>query len=449
MHVTILGAGYVGLITAVCLAEFSHSVICLDIDEEKIKMLSQGIPPLYERGLEEMLKRHLQEGNLSFTTNIQEATLRSTVYMIAVPTPSLPDGSCDLSFVLKAATSIAPKMTEGSTIIMKSTTPPGTALQIKALIQSRLPSHVSFDVISNPEFLREGSAIQDCLHPDRIILGVDNERSLKTALKLYHPLALSQDKWLVMSPSSAEMTKYAANAMLATKISFINEIANLCERIGANVSDVKKGISADHRIGPHFLNAGAGYGGSCFPKDVKALVALGKQFGYSPSLLEEVDAVNQRQKEVMFHKIKSYFSSKGGVTGKTIGILGLAFKPHTDDLRESPSLTLIQQLLDHGALLRLYDPIAILKAKHVLQSPLITWCEDEYECALTSHAIVLMTEWPQFYTCDCSLILAQMQGSAFFDGRNVFEGEKMRSLGFDYHGIGTPSSLLVETVSIS
>ncbi|MGR3973430.1 MAG: UDP-glucose/GDP-mannose dehydrogenase family protein [Candidatus Rhabdochlamydia sp.] len=446
MNITVLGIGYVGLITACCFAERGHHVMCFDIDALKIHQLSEGICPIYEEGLEEMILRNKQEGRLSFTSHLSLAASFAQVYIIAVPTPSLSDGQCDLSYIFSAITMLSSEIHHDSIMIIKSTVPPGTAATVKKMLQTLLPSHLACDVVSNPEFLKEGSAIYDCMHPDRIILGLDHERTLQTLLDLYSPYSLPQEQIVVMDNCSAEMTKYAANAMLATRISFMNELSHLCEHAGANIHFVKQGMSLDSRIGHQFLNAGAGYGGSCFPKDIKALIAVGKAFGDPTPLLEAVDEVNQRQKKTAFKKIEHYFSFFQGVAHKTVAIWGLSFKPHTDDLRESPSLTLIQQLLDHGAIVKLYDPVAIPKAKKILDHPNIIWCEDEYACALNAHGIVLMTQWPQFHTVNFSTLLSQMEGRLFLDGRNFYDPATMLSQGFHYLGIGIPSSPLPEQI---
>lgn len=440
MNILIIGTGYVGLVTGACFAEMGHVVTCYDIDNLKIENLKKGIIPIYEPGLEEMIHRNQKSNRLHFTTDVAAAVKGSTVCILATPTPSAPDGSCDVSYVLEAAKSIASHMTDYRVIVTKSTVPVGTSKKIRETIEAHLKKPIPFDVVSNPEFLKEGCAVSDCMKPDRIILGVETENAAKLMKDIYKAFTLNHDRIVVMDPASAEMTKYVANAMLATRISFMNEMAGLCERLGANIHNVRQGIGSDHRIGYHFLYAGVGYGGSCFPKDIRALEALAHSVGYDTPILKAVDAVNEKQKQVLAKKIASYFDLQGGIRQKTIAIWGLSFKPDTDDLREAPALKLIEDLLAQGAYLRLYDPISMPKAQEKLHSPQITWCQDEYHAAEQSDAIALLTEWKQFRFVNFDTVLTKMKGKAFFDGRNQYRKDAMTTQGFHYFGIGIPSA---------
>ena len=366
MKILMVGTGYVGLVTAACFSEMGHHVICLDIDAQKIANLHDGILPIFEPGLKEIVDRNVAAGRLSFTTDYAEGVQQATVCFVAVPTPSNQDGSCNLSYVYSAVSEIARHLDSYKIIVNKSTVPIGTAHQVKELISSVLKergSDLSFDVVSNPEFLKEGCAINDCMKPDRIILGVENSHAAKIMREIYSAFTINHDRIFVMDTVSAEMTKYAANAMLALRISFMNELAHLCEKTGANVKQVRIGIGSDQRIGYQFLYAGAGYGGSCFPKDIRALASIARQHDVEMSILDAVDAVNERQKKILAGKILSFFSSQGGVKDKTIAIWGLAFKPDTDDIREAPSVSLIEELLEQGALIRAYDPAAMNNAR--------------------------------------------------------------------------------------
>ncbi len=438
MRIVIIGTGYVGLVSGACFADMGHHVICYDIDELKIKNLQNGILPIYEPGLEEIIKRNEKAGRLEFTTNLTNIIQEATVCIIAVPTPSAPDGSCDLSYVLEAAKSIALHMKGYHVIVTKSTVPVGTSKKIRETIEAHLPSPVPFDVVSNPEFLKEGAAVADCMKPDRVILGVESERAAQIMQEIYQAFTLNHDRILIMDPASAEMTKYVANAMLATRISFMNEMAGLCEKLGANIHSVRKGIGSDHRIGYHFLYAGVGYGGSCFPKDIRALESMARSVGYDTPILHAIDTINEKQKRVLAKKIGAYFVKSGGLHDKTIAVWGLSFKPDTDDLREAPALKLIEELLSQGAYLRLYDPVSMPKAQEKLSHPKITWCSDEYHAAEDADAIALLTEWKQFRFVDFEVILDKMDGEAFFDGRNQYRKDEMKSKGFHYFGIGIP-----------
>jgi len=445
MQITIIGTGYVGLITGTCFAEMGHTVTCLDIDQQKIDNLNKDIVPIYEPGLEELIKRNKKEKRLSFTSDYAKAVGFAKVCFIAVPTPSSNDGSCDTSYVFAVARQIGLNMNNSMTVINKSTVPVGTAENVRRIIQTELEirnSSLSFDVASNPEFLKEGAAIQDCLKPDRIIIGANNERTAQLLRELYSPFMINYDKIITMDICSAEMTKYTANAMLATRISFMNEIAEICKRVGANVNEVRKGIGSDTRIGYNFLYPGIGYGGSCFPKDIRALISKAKEVDCQTQLLDAVDAVNIRQKKVLGQKMVRYFSTHGGIQGKTIAIWGLSFKPDTDDMREAPSLVLIEDLLKAGAKLKLFDPIAMPNARQILNDhPDIQWCKDELDAAKDANAIALLTEWKQFRFVDFHPIRSVMKGIAFFDGRNQYKPLEMKKKGFDYIAIGVPDQI--------
>jgi len=445
MHILIVGTGYVGLVSGACFAEMGHTVICLDIDAKKIQNLQNGIIPIYEPGLEELVKRNLKEKRLTFTTDYKSSVPQTEVCFIAVPTPSREDGSCDTSYVESAARSIAESMNGYKIIVNKSTVPVGTASFVAKTIENALQKRgikYPFDVVSNPEFLKEGAAIQDCLKPDRIIIGADSPKALEVMKEIYSAFTLSHDRIILMDVLSAEMTKYAANAMLATRISFMNEIAEICKKVGANVNEVRKGIGSDSRIGYSFLYPGVGYGGSCFPKDIRALISKGKEVGVDPAIMEAVDQVNNRQKKLLGKKLLKYFSSRGGIKGKIIAVWGLSFKPDTDDMREAPSLEFIEQLLKEGAVLRLFDPVAIPNAQKLLKSnSAITWCSNEVEAAAGADAIALMTEWKQFRLVDFKPIKEKMKGFAFFDGRNQYKPLDMKTRGFDYISIGAPDVL--------
>lgn len=445
MKILVVGTGYVGLVTGACFAEMGHSVICLDIDHEKIEKLKSGYIPIYEPGLEEIVKRNMQEGRLSFTTDYAVGVRHALFCFLAVPTPSHADGSADLSYLKQSALQIAEQMEGYKIIVNKSTVPVGSAQLVKATLQEALRAcnkQIEFDVVSNPEFLKEGDAVNDFMKPDRIVIGVDNPRVAALMEELYTPFNLNRDRLILMDLLSAEMTKYAANAMLAARISFMNELAGICERVGADISKVRKGIGSDQRIGHAFLYAGAGYGGSCFPKDVRALRATAREVDYQTPLLDSVDEVNEWQKELLGKKISAYFEKRGGIEGKTIAIWGLSFKPGTDDMREAPSLVLIRRLLEKGAYVRLYDPVAMERAKKVIKpSPQITWCKSEFEASHGADAIALLTEWKQFRFVDFEKVLVSVKGRAFFDGRNQYAPNEMANRGFDYFSIGQPAAL--------
>jgi len=434
MKVVVLGTGYVGLVTGVCLASVGHQVTCYDIDEKKIELIRKGIVPIYEPGVETLLNSH----TIRFTTTLkEEGFTEAEICIIAVPTPPNPDGSCDLTYILDAAKTIALEMRSYKLIVIKSTVPVGTAKRVQEMVETY--STVPFDIASNPEFLREGAAVSDCLTPDRIIVGVENERAKETMLALYKPFKILQERIFMMDLPSAEITKYAANAMLAARISFMNEMAGLCERVGATIHDVQRGLGADPRIGPHFLSAGVGYGGSCFPKDVQALSAMGRQVGYEMLLMEAIHSVNEMQKRVLFMKLEEYFGE--ALQGKVVAVWGLAFKPNTDDMREAPALRLIEELLSAGATVKAYDPIAAEKARNLITDERVVWCKDSYSAACGADAIALVTEWQEFKMIDLQRVLEGMRGKAFFDGRNVFRDTTMREKGFHYVGIGVPGLL--------
>jgi UDPglucose 6-dehydrogenase len=448
MQILIVGTGYVGLVTGACFAEMGHTITCLDIDREKIEKLQKGIVPIFEPGLEELVKRNLMQKRLRFTTDYAKAVAANKVCFIAVPTPSKPDGACDTSYVEVAARQIAACMNDYKILVNKSTVPVGTAYLVTNILREEFAKRgvsIPFDVVSNPEFLKEGAAVQDCLKPDRIIIGVDQAKPGEVLREIYSPFTLSHDRIIMMDTLSAEMTKYAANAMLAIRISFMNEIAEICKRVGANVNEVRKGIGSDSRIGYNFLYPGVGYGGSCFPKDVRALASIARAVGCDPLLLEATEAVNNRQKKVLAQKLSRYFSTRGGVKGKTIAVWGLSFKPDTDDMREAPSVTFIEDLLKEGARVRLFDPVAMPNAKKIFgDSPLITWCTDEFDSAAGSDAVALLTEWKQFRLVDVQSVLTQMKGVGFFDGRNQYKPRDMKDKGFDYFAIGVPDQETVK-----
>ncbi|MBS3903175.1 MAG: UDP-glucose/GDP-mannose dehydrogenase family protein [Anaplasmataceae bacterium] len=442
MNILVIGAGYVGLVTAACMAEMGHCVLCIDIDPDKISNLSQGIIPIYEPGLEELIDRNTEAGRLSFSTTYPDSTLHMQVCFIAVATPESSDGSCNLQFVLDVAKSLGQCIHRYQLVVIKSTVPVGTSAKVRASIESELKKRnlfIPIDIVSNPEFLKEGSAVADCMKPDRVIIGAETPKAIEMMRELYAPFTMNHDRMIIMDIKSAEMTKYAANAMLATRISFMNELANLCEKLGANINDVRIGIGSDARIGYQFLYAGAGYGGSCFPKDLRALQAMAHQAQTSCHLIDAVEKINHEQKKRLAEKLKRYFATRGGLNNKTIAIWGLSFKPNTDDMREAPSLELIRELLQEGATLRLFDPVAQDNAKKLFPTnDRLLFCNDEYDAADGSHAIALITEWKQFRFVDLSKIQLSMKGQGFFDGRNQYKSTDMRGKGFDYHAIGIP-----------
>lgn len=442
-HIVVIGTGYVGLVTGTCFAEMGYPVTCIDIDQKKIDKLKKGEIPFYEPGLKELAHRNQKETRLFFSTDYQ-AIKKATVAFIAVGTPSNKDGSADLSQVEAAAKNIAEEMSDYLVIVNKSTVPVGTAKKLKKRIRDILAerkAEIPFNIVSCPEFLKEGTAIEDCMKPDRIIIGSDSEKASKIMRTLYAPFTMNHDRILMMDIESAELCKYASNAMLATRISFMNEMSAICEKAGANINQVRLGMSADHRIGYHFLYAGAGYGGSCFPKDIRALQVLASDLGCETPLLEAIETINEKQKKRLSKKISDHFAKKDGVNGKTIAIWGLSFKPNTDDMREAPSLTLIHSLLKKGAILRLYDPIAMDNAKKILNGKEnIRFCANEYQAAQNADAIVLVTEWKQFRFVNLKTLLSKMRGNVFFDGRNQYHPNEMAAEGFRYIGVGVVPS---------
>ncbi|GAB3821486.1 UDP-glucose dehydrogenase family protein [Pontibacter rugosus] len=436
MRIAVVGTGYVGLVTGTCFAEVGIDVTCIDIDVKKIENLKKGILPIYEPGLEEMVMRNTQKERLTFSNDLASSIQGCEAAFIAVGTPPGEDGSADLKYVLAVATSIGENMNNYMVVVTKSTVPVGTAEKVRKAIEQALAARgvdIPFDVASNPEFLKEGAAIDDFLKPDRIVVGVASEKAEGVMKKLYKPFLMNGHPLIFMDIPSAEMTKYAANAMLATKISFMNDIANLCEIMGADVNMVRKGIGSDVRIGNKFIYPGIGYGGSCFPKDVKALIRTASENGYSMRVLQSVEEVNENQKSVLYNKIHSHFN--GDLSGKTFALWGLSFKPKTDDMREAPSLVIIQKLLEQGAKVRAYDPVAMKEAKHILGDT-IEYGKDEYEALIDADALLLITEWPEFRSPNFNVVNKLMKNKVIFDGRNIYEGADMREKGFKYYGIG-------------
>ncbi len=441
MKIVVVGTGYVGLVTGACLSEVGIDVVCIDVNEEKINNLNKGILPIYEPGLDAIVERNSKKGRLHFSTRAEEAIVDAQVVFIAVGTPPGEDGSADLQYVLQVADTVGKNMNGYLAVVTKSTVPVGTAAKVKAAIQKALEQRnetFEFDVASNPEFLKEGAAVEDFLKPDRIVIGVETKRAKTLLHQLYDPFVLNGHPILCMDIPSAEMTKYAANAMLATKISFMNDIANLCELVGANVNEVRNGIGSDLRIGKRFIYPGVGYGGSCFPKDVKALIRTAAEYNYPLRILSAVDAVNDDQKKVLFKKIHTFF--KGSLKGKRFGIWGLSFKPNTDDMRDAPSLVLIEALLEAGAYVQVYDPIAMEEARHSLGYK-ITYAYDAISAIKNADAMVLVTEWPEFRLPDWQLIHDSMRSPVIFDGRNIYHADEMQERGFNYFGIGIQNGL--------
>ena len=436
MKITIVGTGYVGLVTGTCFAEVGIDVTCIDIDEKKIEGLKNGVMPIYEPGLEPMVKRNYEAGRLHFSTNLAESIKGSEAAFIAVGTPPGEDGSADLKYVLAVAREIGEHMDDYTVVVTKSTVPVGTAQKVKAAVSEALKnrnSNLSFDVASNPEFLKEGAAIQDFLKPDRIVVGVESDNAKKIMEKLYKPFLLNGHPTIFMDVPSAEMTKYAANSMLATKISFMNDIANLCEIMGADVNMVRKGIGSDNRIGTKFIYPGVGYGGSCFPKDVKALIKTADENGYQMQVLKAVEDVNEAQKSVLVTKIKKHFGED--LSGMTFAMWGLSFKPKTDDMREAPSIVIINQLIEAGAKVRAFDPVAMEEAKRDLGDS-IYYAKDEYDALIDTDALLLVTEWPEFRIPNFHLVGKLLNNKVVFDGRNIYDREELREAGYTYYGIG-------------
>jgi UDPglucose 6-dehydrogenase len=438
MKVTVFGSGYVGLVTGVCLAEVGNDVVCIDVDQKKIDNLKKGIIPIYEPGLDALVKGNQQAGRIKFTTKIQEAVNHGVFQFIAVGTPPDEDGAADLQYVLAVARSIAENMNDYRIIVDKSTVPVGTADKVKETILQVLANRgvaVDFDVVSNPEFLKEGAAINDFMKPDRIVVGTDNPRTAELLKALYAPFNRSHERIITMDVRSAELTKYAANAMLATKISFMNELANLAELLGADIEHVRNGIGSDSRIGYSFIYPGCGYGGSCFPKDVKALERTAKQMGYKAELLNAVENVNDRQKEVLFNKIVQHYN--GNLQGKTFALWGLAFKPKTDDMREAPSRVILEALIKAGAFVRAFDPEAMGEAKRIYgDKPGLILSETAEGALQGANSLIVVTEWKNFWSPDFDLIKNTLKDAVIFDGRNLYQPELLKKLGIVYYGIG-------------
>jgi UDPglucose 6-dehydrogenase len=431
MHIAVIGTGYVGLVTGACFAEFGVDVTCVDVDEQKIERLRNGVMPIYEPGLEQLVAKNVQSGRLRFTTDVGETVEQALVIFLAVGTPPKDDGSPDLSFVEAAAASIADHLQDYKVIVTKSTVPIGTGEHIRRLVNERKKSRANFGVVSNPEFLREGAAINDFMRPDRVVIGSRDQEAIAIMKDLYRPLYLIEAPFVITSLEAAELTKYAANAFLATKVSFINEIANLCERIGCDVHDVARGIGMDKRIGSKFLHPGPGFGGSCFPKDTRALSSVARQFGSDSLIVDAVIEVNKRQGKEMLVKIRKLV---GDLKDKKIAVLGLAFKPETDDMREAPSVGIIRGLLADGALVQAYDPVAKSEAKKILSE--ISYADDEYDAVKGAEALIFVTEWNQFRALDMRRIHQLMATPRIADLRNICDPEDMREIGFEYVGVG-------------
>ncbi|HEY4697169.1 MAG TPA: UDP-glucose/GDP-mannose dehydrogenase family protein [Gallionella sp.] len=457
MKITVIGSGYVGLVSGACLAELGNDVLCLDVDPHKIAILQQGGVPIYEPGLEELIKSNVAAGRLRFTTDVAESVSHGLVQMIAVGTPSGEDGSADLQYVIAAARAIGRAMTGYKVIVDKSTVPVGTADKVKQAVQEELNKRglgsspgsppdkgagglgrlggVDFSVVSNPEFLKEGSAIDDFNRPDRIVIGAEDEQAIKVMRDMYAPFQRNHDRLMVMDIKSAELTKYAANAMLATRISFMNELANLAERVGADIEHVRKGIGSDQRIGYHFLYAGCGYGGSCFPKDIRALQRTGEEYGLPLKVLHAVEEVNHTQKSVLLQKITKRFGND--LKGKHFALWGLAFKPGTDDMREATSRVVMEGLWERGATVTAYDPAAMKETQHIYgDRPDLSYADNSKDALQDADALVIVTEWKAFKSPDFSIIKARLKQPVIFDGRNLFEPASITALGIEYHGIG-------------
>ena len=436
MNVAVVGTGYVGLVSGACFAEMGVHVSCVDIDTKKIESLKNGEIPIYEPGLDELVKRNVNEGRLNFTTSLAEVIDDVELVFSAVGTPPDEDGSADLKYVLNVAREFGQNIKRYTVLVTKSTVPVGTAQKVKAVIEEELAKRgedIPFDVASNPEFLKEGAAIKDCMSPDRVVVGVESERAKSLMMRLYRPFMLNNFRVIFTDIPSAEMIKYAANSMLATRISFMNDIANLCEIVGADVEMVRRGIGADTRIGRKFLFPGCGYGGSCFPKDVKALIKTAEKKGYSMKVLKAVEEVNENQKKVVFEKLKKY--SEGNLEGKTIAIWGLSFKPETDDMREATSLVTIDLLLNAGCRVRVFDPVAMDECKRRIGDS-VEYCKDMYDAVLDADAMLLLTEWKQFRLPSWGVMKKTMNHALVIDGRNIYDAEELAEYGFEYHCIG-------------
>ncbi|HWV70048.1 UDP-glucose/GDP-mannose dehydrogenase family protein [Chitinophaga sp.] len=446
MKVVIVGTGYVGLVTGACLAEVGTSVTCVDVDAGKIARLQQGVLPIYEPGLPEMVMRNQAAGRLAFTTSLASALPGAEVVFIAVGTPPGEDGSADLKYVLQVAREVGQHMAHYLLLVTKSTVPVGTAARVNRTVKESLSARglfIEYDVASNPEFLKEGAAVNDFLKPDRIVAGVSTTHAREVLEQLYRPFVLNGHPLLFMDIASAEMTKYAANAMLATRISYMNDIANVCTLVGADVNQVRMGIGSDPRIGKHFLYPGIGYGGSCFPKDVKALIQTGREYGYQLRILEAVEAVNEDQKKILSDKVLRHFD--GDIRGRTFALWGLSFKPNTDDMREAPSLVLVNSLLEAGAQVRVYDPVAMEEALPMLGNS-VTFADDMYAAATGADAVLLVTEWNAFRMPDWPRLRGLLQTPLLFDGRNIYDDVQLVKHGFTYYGIGNNAATAVNAL---
>lgn len=438
MNIAIVGTGYVGLVTGTCFSEMGAHVTCVDVDEQKIENLKRGIIPIYEPGLETLVHKNTKSGRLQFTTRLEDVINHVDIVFSAVGTPPDEDGSADLKYVLEVARNIGRHLNHYIVVVTKSTVPVGTAKKVKAVIKEELQkrgANVEFDVASNPEFLKEGNAVKDFMSPDRVVVGVDSERARKLMARLYKPFMIVSDRLIFTDIASAEMIKYAANSMLATRISFMNDIANLCELVGADVNMVRKGIGSDTRIGKKFLYAGCGYGGSCFPKDVKALIKTAANMGYPMRVLQAVEEVNADQKLVLYKKIVNHFGGEEQLKGKVVAMWGLAFKPETDDMREAPSLVLIDKLIKAGAIVKVYDPVAMNECRRRLGDS-VTYAQDMYDAVDGADALMLVTEWKELRMPNVNKLLDNMRGRLILDGRNILDAEELQQAGFEYHCIG-------------
>ena len=431
MHIGIIGTGYVGLVTGACFAEFGLFVTCVDKDEKKIKALKKGIIPFYEPGLDELVKRNVKQGRLIFTTKIAKAVESSLVTFIAVGTPRRGDGSADMKYVEDVAKDIANHMDDYKVIVTKSTVPVGTGEKIREIISQNLRSHTDFDIVSNPEFLREGSAIEDFMRPNRVVIGAASQQAIAIMKDLYKPLYLLETPFVITNIETAELIKYASNSFLATKISFINEMATLCEKVGADVHMVAKGMGLDQRIGPKFLHPGPGYGGSCLPKDTSALLKIAEEHNVCLGIVDAAVRANEKQREYMVKRIKDFM---GDLKGKTLAVLGLSFKPNTDDIRDAPSIPIIKNLLKEGAKIRAYDPVSTEEAEKIM--PEIKYCKDPYSAIKGSDALIIMTEWNEFRNLEVDKIKKLLTSPFFFDLRNIYDPQKMKDKGFRYYSVG-------------
>ena len=432
MHIAVIGTGYVGLVTGACFAEFGVDVTCVDVDESKIAKLHKGEIPIYEPGLDQIVEKNVKAGRLHFTTNIAEGVRDAQVVFLAVGTPPKPDGSPDMSYYQQAAKDVADAMDDYKVLVTKSTVPVGTGKWLKEFVSENLKTPVEFGVASNPEFLREGAAITDFMRPDRVVIGSNEPRAIEVMKELYRPLYLIETPIVITSLEAAELIKYAANAFLATKITFINEIANLCDAIGCDVHDVARGMGMDNRIGRKFLHPGPGYGGSCFPKDTRALTTVADQFNVETRIVDAVIEANERQRMAMIPKIEQLVGEE--LSGKQIGVLGLSFKPETDDMRESPAIEIIHTLIERGAVVRAFDPVAMDEAKHYING--LEYAEDEYDAIKDADVLVIVTEWNQFRALDMAKVKSLLRSPKIADLRNIYEPEDMRELGFEYVGVG-------------